>query len=160
MLPDRGYDSEATLVPLLDLVLQLVMFFMMCANFVMEQVDQTIMLPVAQSAKPMSETGSDIVFLNIDQQGQLLLVGRPEPLTNETEIATYLQGVAEDGKRRAAEHLRRTGGDPSQARADTLIIIRAHREADYAAVYQLMRRCQDYGLRKLQLRATIGGAGR
>ena len=59
--------DEPNLVPLLDLVLQLVMFFMMCANFVMEQVDQTIMLPVAQSAKPMTDAKNrDVVFLNIN----------------------------------------------------------------------------------------------
>ena len=64
--------AEPNLVPLLDLVLQLVMFFMMCANFVMEQVDQTILLPVAQQAKPMSETGPDVVFLNVTADGALL----------------------------------------------------------------------------------------
>ena len=32
---------EPNLVPLLDMVLQLVMFFMVCANFVMEQVNES-----------------------------------------------------------------------------------------------------------------------
>src|SRR4029079_343313 len=44
-------DAEPNLVPLLDLVLQLVMFFMMCANFVMEENDQTIKLPHSQQCE-------------------------------------------------------------------------------------------------------------
>ena len=38
---------EPNLTPLLDMVLQLVMFFMLCANFVMEQVNESVKLPLA-----------------------------------------------------------------------------------------------------------------
>src|SRR5205809_7959917 len=89
-------DGQPNLVPLLDLVLQLVMFFMMCANFVMEQVDQTILLPVAQQAKPMAETGPDVVFLNVTQDGALLVTGRARPLTTDAEVQVFLQTVHDD----------------------------------------------------------------
>ena len=42
---------EPNLTPLLDLVLQLVMFFMLCANFVVEQTSDKIKLPEAEAAK-------------------------------------------------------------------------------------------------------------
>src|SRR3954453_16149024 len=89
-------DAEPNLVPLLDLVLQLVMFFMMCANFVMEQVDQTILLPVAQQAKPMAETGPYCVFLNVPAAGALLVTGRSKPLTTDAEVQVFLQTVHDD----------------------------------------------------------------
>jgi biopolymer transport protein ExbD len=152
--------DEPNLVPLLDLVLQLVMFFMMCANFVMEQVDQTIMLPVAQSAKPMADVkGQDIVFLNINRDGELLVVGRPKPLTTDDEVAVYLQGVFDEGKKRAADLAKKSGAEAADVKPDTLIIVRAHRDANYESVYRVMRKCSDIGLRKIQLRAYVGLKG-
>ena len=152
-----GQDNcEPNLVPLLDLVLQLVMFFMMCTNFIMEEVNQSIKLPIAQSARPMKETGTDVVFLNINDRGQLLVLEKPEPL-NDAEMAHYLQNVYDAGKRRAAEEARKGGSDPAQAKVETLVIVRAHKDVDYSEVYKVMRKCQDLGLRKLQLRASFGG---
>ena len=145
-------EGQPNLVPLLDLVLQLILFFMMCANFVMEQVDQTVMLPVAQMAKPMSATGADVVFLNVNAKGDLLLVGRPQPLTTDEEIMEYLQSVAEDGRRRV-----KTSNEGSQDGVETLVIVRAHRDVDYAGVYRILHHCQQAGLKKLQLRALMTG---
>src|SRR5438270_9862169 len=56
---------EPNLTPLLDMVLQLLMFFMMCVNFVTEQVSEDVKLPVSQSARPMDKTESDVLFLNL-----------------------------------------------------------------------------------------------
>ena len=58
--------AEPNLVPLLDLVFQLIMFFMVCVNFVSQQVNEDIKLPVAQSARPMDKTEVDVLFLNLD----------------------------------------------------------------------------------------------
>jgi biopolymer transport protein ExbD len=145
-------EGQPNLVPLLDLVLQLILFFMMCANFVMEQVDQTVMLPVAQMAKPMSATGADVVFLNVNDKGELLVVGRPQPLTTDDEISDYLQGIADDARRHG-----RKSGDEAKEGIDTLIIVRAHRDVDYAGIYRVLRHCQQAGLKKLQLRALMTG---
>ena len=46
---------EPNFTPLLDLVLQLVMFFMICANFVMEQTSVEIKLPKAIAAKALEK---------------------------------------------------------------------------------------------------------
>lgn len=155
-----GSDAEPNLVPLLDLVLQLVMFFMICANFVMEQVDQTVFLPFAQKAVPLTETGSDIVFLNINTEGHLQVIGRPLPLKTDAEIHVYLQQVHDDAKRLEAAKLKRKGMDPALAKADTLVIVRAHRDAEFASVYRVMRKCQEVGLARIQLRArTMQGQG-
>ena len=65
--------EEPNLVPLLDLVLQMVMFFMAVTNFAMENVNESIKLPLAQSAKPIEEVGTDILYMNVDHQGNLLV---------------------------------------------------------------------------------------
>ncbi|MFL5328813.1 MAG: ExbD/TolR family protein [Gemmataceae bacterium] len=137
-------EGQPNLVPLLDLVLQLILFFMMCANFVMEQVDQTVMLPVAQMAKPMRETGSDVVFLNINADGAMLVVGRPAPLSSDGEISGYLHTVADEARKRK----------PDQ-KIDTLVIVRADKEVPYSGVFRILKHCQEAGLHNLQLRAMI-----
>src|SRR5438876_11908002 len=62
-----GLDDkcEPNLTPLLDVVLQLLMFFMMCVNFVTEQVNENVKLPDSQSATPMDKADVDVLFINL-----------------------------------------------------------------------------------------------
>src|SRR5947199_234287 len=95
--------AEPNLVPLLDLVLQLIMFFMMCAQFaVMEQTDKGIQLPLAQQAKPIPDTGPDVVFLGVNDRGEVKVVGRPRPLVNDDEITVFLRQDVYDSALRTA----------------------------------------------------------
>src|SRR4051794_13729197 len=61
----EGSAAEPNLTPLLDVVLQLLMFFMMCVNFVTEQVNEDVKLPESQSAVPMDKADTDVLFVNI-----------------------------------------------------------------------------------------------
>src|SRR5438132_11721637 len=97
---------EPNLTPLLDLVLQLVMFFMLCANFVMEQTSVEIKLPEAVAAKPLDKDASDVIFLNVNSQGKILLPavdreGDADTLDNPIQVEAYL-------KRRAKVDTQRT----------------------------------------------------
>src|SRR6267154_638205 len=68
-----GDACDVNLTPLLDLVLQLIMFFMITINFVrVDQFDDTINLPVASSAVPLDTTAEEWVFLNLDGAGKLV----------------------------------------------------------------------------------------
>lgn len=149
--PSHEGIAEPNLTPLLDVVLQLLMFFMMCVNFVTEQVNEDIKLPVAQSARPMDKSEVDILFLNMDAQGRLLVPGQEKPLATQGEMSFYLKQQYADAKRTAE-----TKGDKS-GQVRTAVIIRAHRDVSYAQVFQLLRLCKDTGYRKLQLRALTKG---
>jgi biopolymer transport protein ExbD len=60
---------EPDLVPLLDLVLQLVMFFMVCVNFVSEQINANVQLPLSASAQEiMAKTVTDLLVINVEVQ--------------------------------------------------------------------------------------------
>ena len=61
----EGSVAEPNLTPLLDLVLQLLMFFMMTVNFINEQVTGEVKLPTSQSAIPLSKSETEVLFLNI-----------------------------------------------------------------------------------------------
>src|SRR5437879_5213583 len=78
-----GDDIEVNLTPLLDLVLQLIMFFIITVNFVrVDQFDESVHLPVAQSAVPLEPTAEKWVFLNLDSKGKL--VGAQENMALDT----------------------------------------------------------------------------
>jgi biopolymer transport protein ExbD len=146
--------ADPNLTPLLDLVLQLLMFFMMCVNFVTRQVSKDIVLPVAQSARPMDKSFTEVLFLNMDEKGQLIRLGQPKPLTTPGEIRYYLSQEYADAKRTAEAK-----GDKS-GKVKTVVIIRAHQNVNYAQIYNLLRTCKEVGYNKLQLRATIKAKAR
>jgi biopolymer transport protein ExbD len=136
---------EPNLTPLLDVVLQLLMFFMMCVNFVTEQVNEDIKLPYAQSARPMDKGEQDVLFLNLDDQGRLIVLGKEEPLSL-LGTKYYLKRQYEEAKNASAD-----------SKVKTVIVIRAHKDADYAQVYQVLQMCKQEGFRKLSLRAMTKG---
>src|SRR5437868_12913267 len=88
-------SSDPNLTPLLDMVLQLVMFFMLVANFVMDELSDKIHLPVATQAKPLTAKDTNILYLNVSKDGKVLLpVG--DPLTTPAEITFHMNQVAQN----------------------------------------------------------------
>src|SRR5262245_62197356 len=60
-----GTDSvEPDLTPLLDLVMQLLMFFIININFVTREMDATVALPTSTSARP-EQLDDKALFLNL-----------------------------------------------------------------------------------------------
>src|SRR5258708_32267119 len=57
-------NLDPDLTPLLDLVLQLLMFFIINVNFVSDQVNPDVKLPQSESARPMDKPGEADIFLN------------------------------------------------------------------------------------------------
>jgi biopolymer transport protein ExbD len=144
--------AEPNLVPLLDLVLQLIMFFMMCTQFVvLEQNDQTIRLPLAQQATPLPEKGlgPDVLYLGVSDRGAVKVFGRPRPLVTDEEILVFLRDVYESAKEAAARR--------GAKEVATQVVVRADKDATFEQIYRVLRRCQEVGLRKVQLRAIKPG---
>ncbi len=140
-----GIKAEPNLTPLLDVVLQLLMFFMMCVNFVSEQVNQSIILPVSQSARPMDKSEVSVLFLNVDRFGNLIVPGH-DSLTSPPSIAYYLRQQYADAQR--ADKLSGGKGD-----VKTAIVIRADERANYKQVYDVLQICKQVGYQRLHLRA-------
>src|SRR5229473_5315570 len=88
---DTTIKAEPNLVPLLDLVLQMLMFFIITVNFVSNQVYENIKLPVAQTAQPMKKDITDVLYLNVNAKGQLEVIGKDQRLTDIGQIKAYLR---------------------------------------------------------------------
>jgi biopolymer transport protein ExbD len=66
----EGVKSEPNLTPILDMVFQLITFFMLVINFKAAELDMTLKLPVVGSAQPVDTHGKDkLLVLNIQNAG-------------------------------------------------------------------------------------------
>ena len=67
----QDVKAEPNLTPILDMVFQLITFFMLVINFKSAELDLSLKLPVVGSARPVETTASaGLLVLNIDKHGQ------------------------------------------------------------------------------------------
>ena len=150
-------DSEGldiNLTPLLDLVLQLIMFFMITINFVrVDKFDTSIDLPMATQAVPLDSTAEDWVFLNLDANGKL--VGTLSTFTLDTpeKLKVHLM--------REKESLERTARNRGKAgEIKIVVILRADKNCKYTDVWTVLNSCQRAGFKHWQLRVMTGAAAK
>ena len=141
-------QSEPNLTPILDMVFQLITFFMLVINFQSASLDMSLKLPVVGSARPVDKGGEDLLVLNVNTKGELMVYGSvKEPVAYLAREAGFTRRKFElQGKKiKADEEL------------PTLAVIRA----DYATPFDLLNKvlteCQKHGFRKFALRAMNKG---
>lgn len=138
---------EPNLTPLLDLVLQMVMFFMIVANFVTEQLNQNIQLPEATSAVPIDKEKENILVLNIDADGVLL--ERSTDPTDDTKLDNQLKI-----RRWMQDKFKFYKDDRGEENAKKMtIVIRGDQSANVEHIYRVLREAKDAGFVNVQLRA-------
>jgi len=142
--------AEPNLTPLLDVVFQLITFFMLVINFSSENYDQRVRLPVAESARPIEDeqrVSEDRLVLNVDSEGHLLIGGEVQPLHKAIQTIKHQADLVKLNLRAAGGKLDPSGSLP------TTIILRADKEATFASVISLIKACQSHGFRKFNLKA-------
>ena len=144
--------AEPNLTPLLDVVLQLLMFFILVTRFVSVQQNPeeetedraSLQLPVAQSARPIDKVDGDPLFLNMD-------------LRRDREGREIVQIVVW-GERKSLEQSRQWLIDQYElarkaGQERTTVILRAHRDIKYKLVKQVMNYVKDAGFKDIRVRA-------
>src|SRR5436190_4007828 len=158
---------EPNLTPLLDLVLQILMFFMVTVNFAQDQqqVSGNVKLPDSETARPLSQAKDrDPIFLNL--QLRPVKEGKPEYVVEVPSVDTNKEMTLQ--QREAARFksqdeakiwlrgrfldLRR---DNKNAEVTNSVIIRADKDAEYAEVFRLLGACSEAGFRTLKVRARV-----
>ncbi len=142
----HGDKAEPNLTPLLDMVLQLVMFFMLCANFVMEQVNESIKLPEAVAARALDSTIANYIILNIDAKG-VTTVGK-EAFDTPGKVLGYLKNQSELDKVRAKP------AEWDAGKGRSVIILRGHKDCTYKQVHDVMTVARRAGYGDVQLRTV------
>ena len=136
---------EPNLTPILDMVFQLITFFMLVINFKGQSMDLTLQLPVLGSARPLEYTGTlDPLLLNINAQGGVQSHGHP------VEIEKFVPLEAKNLKL----YLKALGKPVEEGEELPVpVIIRADKITDFATVLGVIRLCQAQGYRQIALSA-------
>ena len=141
-------NAEPNLTPMLDMVFQLVTFFMLVINFKTASLDLSLKLPVVGSAR-MVDPGwrKDLVVLNIDGQGVLRIDGHARP-----EIEAYIKHEAE----RSLTTANRDFGTKLKLGDElpSIVVIRADETARFKFLNRVIKACQENGFRSFALKAS------
>src|SRR5437870_2318365 len=140
---------DVNLTPLLDLVLQLIMFFLITVNFVrVDQFDDSISLPLASQAVPI-ESAEDLIFLNLNGGGQLVGTLSTFALDTPEKLKVHLM--------REKDSLERAGRAKGKVgEIKIVIILRADKNCKYEDVWTVLDSCQRAGFKHWQLRVMTG----
>jgi len=148
-MPRRHRDQSSgtlnlNLTPLLDVVLQLITFFMMLIHFGsrLEGATEAVRLPSAPTALPGGDLALDRLVVVIDARGRLL-VG-DEALEGPAAEAWWAEQAT---RRREGQE---TLGGPVEDLA-TVVVVRADKDASYGNIRRILARAQDRGFAHFSL---------
>jgi len=144
------FRAEPNLTPLLDVVFQLITFFMLVINFSSENYDQRVRLPVAESAQPVTDerrVSEDRLVLNVDKDGHLLIGGEVQPLHKAIQTIKHQADLVKLNLKAGG-----VKADPSGS-LPTTIILRVDREATFSSLISLIKACETNGFRKFRFKA-------
>lgn len=137
--------AEPNLTPMLDMVFQLITFFMLVINFKAASMDLSLQLPVVGSAVPVDTQGTeDLLVLNVDFEGKLKVYGL------QKDVASYIQGEAKASFESAK---RENPGFDKKDDLPTTIVIRADKQTPFSLLNVIISTCQKNGFRKFALKA-------
>ncbi len=138
-------SAQPNLTPLLDMVFQLITFFMLVINFKDAALDQSLTLPVLGSARPLDTKGQeDLLVLNIDAEGQLKVYGVVR------DVRTYIADEARQEEARLKA--KNTPLKPGEE-LPTMVVIRADRATRFNLLNEIIKTCQQHNYRKFALKA-------
>ncbi len=140
--------AEPNLTALLDLVLQLLMFFLIMANFIVEQSNQDIKLPEATTAVPIDKETTLVLPINVDLDGKVVLSSNAF-LETLPQIQRYMLDQYAFVKRDKGE----------EAVKKMVVVVRGDMRSNFRSIYQVMRAAKEAGFSQVQLRANrpVGG---
>ena len=135
-------DAEGDMTPMIDIVFQLIAFFMVLINFSEAEQDQRIRLPTSELAVPPDAPFEEPRTLQLMADGTVLYGG--EAVATRGDLSPLRRLLLRD-----AQLLQRTGKGPSIV----TMIIRADADSRAGQVRSIIRACQDYGFERFTLRA-------
>ncbi|MBI3864479.1 MAG: biopolymer transporter ExbD [Planctomycetia bacterium] len=143
-------NAEPNLTPMLDMVFQLVTFFMLVINFQAASLDMSLKLPVIGSARPADKGAEELLVLNVNKNGKVMMYG------NEQDPAAF---VKNEGKE-ARFKLELSGKKVKKGEElPTLVVVRADLGTPFELLNKVLTECQNEGFRKFALRAMSKAEG-
>lgn len=161
--------EEPDLTALLDLVLQLVMFFLAVARIDNEMRDQSVVLPQASIARSLTKDYNKIVIVNLYPASTKNDEERPRANGSDVKYSlfegytvreyTSLINIKDALKDKFDSDKKATSPTDWEAgRGRSLIVLRAHKDCTFKQVHGLMTTAREVGYSEIQLRAYVAGA--
>jgi len=117
---DRGGSVGINMTPMIDVVFQLLIFFLVSSHLAKQEAQLPLPLPSATTGEESRESTEHRVTLNILADGSLLLAGRTTPVA---ELPQRLRRLRE------------------QEGPDVELRLRVDRSTEYAAVEPVLTEC-------------------
>ena len=147
-------DIEVDMTPMIDIVFQLIAFFMVITNFEQTQADERVKLPRDALARPPKVKPDDSLTLNIGYERNM-----KGEKTDEDPWLFNFGGVEQERPLESLELLEREVRLYRQKDIDpktVTIKIRADAEVPTGIVQQLIELCQGAGFEKFAMSAMSG----
>lgn len=120
----RASVLAINMTPMIDMVFQLLLFFLVATRFMQQERELDMTLPSASEARPLTATPREL-FVNIDREGRFFVDGQ---FRLEEELEHVMRQSA------ANNPLTQT------------VVIRADRKADWQAVATAINVCKKVGI--------------
>jgi len=127
--------NKLNLTPMIDVVFQLLIFFLVAARFEEEESAMPLPLPQASEAMPRLAKPKEI-FINVDQAGRIFLGG--QVVTTAELLAQLMQAQANNPGR-------------------TPVVVRGDERCDLKHVVAVMNVCAKAGIRDCRIAAAPNG---
>ena len=129
-------EPQLNLTPMVDVVLQLVIFFMVGTQFVDSERKIDITLPLVSKASPLTETPDELV-VNVSRDGEISVGGKSFSLDE-------LRAQLEEARSRYAEQA---------------VVIRGDMDCIYQQVMTVVDVCKQAGIENLQVATRVEPTG-
>ena len=147
-------QAEPDMTPMIDIVFQLIIFFMLVINFSQTDTAEGIRLPVADRAVPVDAPPLNLLTVNIDRKGQVILAGAAYEPGPKGWNGTPLEKLLGLEEQLAADHMRHAS--PPQNPDDGLwtnVWIRADKATRFGRIEQIIKLLQSKRFNKFAFRA-------
>ncbi len=133
----RDHDLEASIhidfVPMVDVLFNLLIFFLLATTIAQVEREMNIALPFATAGGPISASVRELV-VNIDAQGKMFVAGR--------EVAS--------------DDLRSIVAEAVAGNADQKVTVRGDRSAAYSHIVGVLDICKTAGIQEPYLDTVLG----
>jgi biopolymer transport protein ExbD len=150
MSASQGESAEPDLTPMLDMVFQLITFFMLVLNVKAAAMDLELSLPVVGSAKPVKDGGAEeLMVLNINKDGVLKAFGQTVG-NDEKDIERFIAQEANGSLANARKkHPEMKPGDELPSH----VVVRVDKATPFKAFNTVLATCQRHGFRNFSLKS-------
>ena len=149
-----GETVEVNLIPMIDIVIQLITFFLMLVNFDQSNNDERVHLPLADLAKPADMQIDEMLIFNVNRDGMVnMRLG--DLVDAESDVfRTRMAQEAVLAKRNMTLAKKKVKVIAGRPELWTTVMIRADKDVESGKVQRMIKTCQDQGFYKFALRAS------